>query len=261
VKAILLEKIPRLSAATAQLISRVITLGFACLGEMPFGVKNVFRVIARAVPAAFQLAIAASRAIANGLTRCFGSSRSDSELSHLQEEEALLAPGTTIPIESETNTKAPETRRKKIWEGVKLGFQLVCVGINALGNGLISVFGALGGTITLASPVFRWLALISGTENSALAGIPAVMDDSRPDWPPGPGRTPSSSTLVMLRTCGQQGQPLTTTADIDEDDHTPRSSTTGAYYPPKPHSALEAKAHGFNGPRDSALEGSLSFSP
>lgn len=57
-----------------------------------------------------------------------------------------------------------ESMAAKAWKGIKL----LGVGINAVGNGLISMMGAFGSLL-------RGLALASGTGNSAFAGVPAVL--------------------------------------------------------------------------------------
>jgi hypothetical protein len=121
VKAILLDKIPSLSATVADNVAKVVSLGLAFVGQIPFGIQTAFQTIAK-----------------------------------------IFSPKAKEFVPA---SQAAETTLAKTWKGIKL----LSVAINAIGNGLISMMGAVGS-------LFRALALVSGTGNSAFAGVPAVLN-------------------------------------------------------------------------------------
>lgn len=142
-QAILLETMPRLPVLTAGAIATTVSLGFAFVGQIPFGIQTAFQTVANIVPAAFQ-----------GVAKLFKRDQGE----NAQPDQRAVTPSER------------ESTAALAWKTVKL----IGVGINAIGNGLISMIGATG------SSVVRYVAFMSGMANSAFAGIPAVLNSSVP---------------------------------------------------------------------------------
>lgn len=160
VKAILINKIP----AAAETIAKVISLGFAFIGQIPFGIQTAFQTIGKAVPAFFQ-----------AIVDLFGKKQKLSAEEADREARRTVQHGETAP-----------QKDSSAWKTIKL----LSVAVNAFGNGLISMVGAVGAG-------WRWLSLFSGTANSAFAGVPAVLN--YPDLPLVPGPSVSQDDIHLRR--------------------------------------------------------------
>ncbi|HSW70419.1 MAG TPA: hypothetical protein VLH77_00370, partial [Gammaproteobacteria bacterium] len=151
VKAILLNVIPSAAEMTASIVS----LGFAFIGQIPFGIATAIETICKCVPGFFQNV---SDFYHYAADKIHGKKR----------EPKKIDPATVIQ-KGETAPKPDSLLVAEIKEG--------CVVGNASGNGVISLAGATSTNSTF------WviIAFISGFFNSFSAGKPAV--SNRPKVP------------------------------------------------------------------------------
>lgn len=138
-KIFLLRNIPQASLVAVEVASKVISLGFALLGRIPFTVRNIFRTLAKVFT---------------------------------KEEEPQPLSSPSQPAAGSQAQPSTAARVLYVLEGVAL--HSLCV-VNAVGNGLISVVGGGGVAAGIGGSIN---SLVAGASNihltapSASAGFP-----------------------------------------------------------------------------------------
>ncbi|HSW70642.1 MAG TPA: hypothetical protein VLH77_01525, partial [Gammaproteobacteria bacterium] len=201
VKAILLEKIPHLSAVTAGLIAEVTTEGVAFVGQIAFGVKAAVESITKGVPALFQLLINSAVSIYQVGRRMLCLPKPENTEQTANTNYLDLSRGSSDPT--------PQIEAETILDQISKAAKQLIVACNAASNGLIALKAALA----LGNPILSVLAFISATANSEFAGTSAIFSSEKTE---GPGyskddlyyRRQHSSTLDIVRATGD-GKALT----------------------------------------------------